>query len=68
SEFLERFPRLRVVHLQGFALDAVPESILSMENLTDLHLKSSEITLTPDTAHRLGGMEHLEYIDLDDNP
>ena len=68
SEFLERFPRLRVVHLQGFALDAVPESILSMENLTDLHLESSEITLTPDTAHRLGGMEHLEYIDLDDNP
>lgn len=68
NEFLERFPRLRVVHLQGFELDALPESIFSMENLTDLHLENSAITLTPDTALRLAGMEHLQYIDLDDNP
>ena len=39
-----------------------------MENLNDLHLENSAITLTPDTALRLAGMEHLQYIDLDDNP
>ena len=68
DEFLQRFPRVRVLQLQGFELDVLPESIFSMPNLTDIHLESSAITLTPETAQRLAGMERLEYIDLDDNP
>ena len=68
NEFLQNFPRLRVLKLQGFALDAVPESLPSMQNLTELYLEDSNITLTPTAAQALSGLENLEHIDLDGNP
>lgn len=68
NEFLLRFPRLRVLQLQGFELDLLPEAIFSMPNLTELRLEGSAITLTPESAAGLAGLEHLEYIDLDHNP
>lgn len=68
NEFLLRFPRLRVLQLQGFELDLLPEAIFSMPNLTELRLESSAITLTAESAAGLAGLERLEYIDLDYNP
>lgn len=68
NEFLQHFPKLRVLKLQGFALDALPESLFSMQNITELYLEDSNITLTPATAQAFAGLENLEHIDLDDNP
>lgn len=68
NEFLQNFPKLRALKLQGFALDTVPESLSSMQNLTELYLEDSNITLTPTTAQALSGLENLEHIDLDGNP
>jgi Leucine-rich repeat (LRR) protein len=65
---LQNFPKLRALKLQGFALDAVPESLSSMQNLTELYLEDSNITLTPTAAQALSGLENLEHIDLDGNP
>lgn len=68
NEFLLHFPGLRVLDLRGFALDRLPEALYSMPNLSELRLEDSSITLTPTSVAGLAGLEHLEYIDLDDNP
>ena len=68
NEFLQHFPKLRALKLQGFALDTVPESLFSMQNITELYLEDSNITLPPTTAHAFAGLENLEHIDLDHNP
>ena len=68
NEFLQRFPKLRALDLRGFELDHLPDAVLSMQNLTELRLEQSSITLTPDSAAGLAGLEYLEYIDLDQNP
>ena len=68
NEFLQHFPRLRVLDLRGFALDRLPDAVFSMQYLTQLRLEDSNITLTPASAANLSGLEYLEYIDFDDNP
>lgn len=68
NEFLQHFPRLRVLELRNFELDRLPDAVSTLQNLTELRLENSSITLTPDSAAGLAGLEHLEYIDLDDNP
>ena len=68
NEFLQHFPKLRVLKLHGFALDTVPESLFSMLNITELYLEDSNITLTPTTARAFAELENLEHIDLDHNP
>lgn len=68
SEFLQHFPQLRVLKLQGFALDTLPESLFSMQHITELYLEDSHITLSPTSAQALAGLENLEHIDLDNNP
>ena len=68
SEFLQHFPQLRVLKLQGFALDTLPESLFSMQHITELYLEDSNITLSPTSTQALAGLENLEHIDLDNNP
>ena len=68
NEFLQHFPKLRALKLQGFALDAVPESLFSIQDITELYLEDSNITLSPTTAHAFAGLENLQHIDLDHNP
>ena len=68
NEFLQRFPRLRALELRGIALDQLPDALFSMQNLTELRLEDSAITLTDESAAGMAGLERLEYIDLDHNP
>ena len=68
NEFLQHFPGLRVLELRNFELDRLPDAVFTMQNLTELRLENSAITLTPESASGLAGLERLEYIDLDNNP
>ena len=68
NEFLQHFPRLRVLELRNFELDHLSEAVFTLQNLTELRMEGCAITLTPESASGLAGLEHLEYIDLDNNP
>lgn len=68
NEFLQRFPNLRRLKLQGFALDRLPKTLTTMPQLLELKLPRCGITLTPEDAHMLAALEQLQILELDDNP
>jgi hypothetical protein len=68
EEFLQRFPNLRRLKLQGIQMDRLPEVLAAMPGLFELKLPNCGITLTPDSAQVLGGLEQLGIIELDNNP
>lgn len=68
EEFLQQFPNLRRLRLQGIQMDRLPEVLAAMPGLFELKLPDCGITLTPESALVLGGMEQLEIIELDNNP
>ncbi|WP_085725689.1 dermonecrotic toxin domain-containing protein [Pseudomonas sp. R37(2017)] len=77
-DFLECFPNLRTLNLEGVDLRGVnargvlegslPRAIWQMPNLTELNLKSTGLVLSEQTAGRLSGLVHLRTLDLSDNP
>lgn len=78
SGFLECLPNLRTLDLgatdlrilmPGGGLRAsLPEAISQMKQLTRLDLHETGLTLTEQTAGKLGELTRLETLDLSDNP
>lgn len=68
SRFLEYFPNLDSLTVRGYQLDNIPEAIFRMSRLTALSLPECRITLTEETLNALAGMDHLDYLNLRDNP
>ena len=68
EDFLQQFPNLRRLKLQGIQIDRLPEVLATMPELFELKLPDCGITLTPESAQVLGGLEQLGIIELDNNP
>jgi len=68
SRFLEYFPNLESLGVQGYQLDNIPEAVFKMRNLTSLSLPDCRITLTQTTLNALNGMEKLDSLNLRGNP
>ncbi|QJI39831.1 leucine Rich Repeat (LRR)-containing protein [Pseudomonas sp. ADAK2] len=76
--FLESFPHLRTLDLQGTDLRIAqpqggwntqpPEVIYRLTQLTHLNLRGTGLTLTEQTAGKLGELTRLEELDLSENP
>ncbi|VVN98697.1 dermonecrotic toxin domain-containing protein [Pseudomonas fluorescens] len=78
NDFLESFPNLRTLNLQGTDLrlsdndgnlvSAVPPQISRMRHLIQLNLRDTETAFTEATASRLSELTQLQHLDLSDNP
>jgi Leucine-rich repeat (LRR) protein len=68
SRFLEYFPNLDSLAVRGYQLDNIPEAVFRMGRLRVLSLPDCRITLTQETLNALAGMEHLDHLNLRDNP
>ncbi|VVO48761.1 hypothetical protein PS862_00198 [Pseudomonas fluorescens] len=78
NDFLESFPNLRTLNLEGVDLrlpdidgnleSVLPPQITRLRQLTSLNLRSTEMKFTHATASRLREIPHLQWLDLSDNP
>ena len=76
--FLESFPNLRILDMQGVDLrlaDAdgnlesiLPSTIAQLQHLTSLNLRSTQLTFEQNTAAQLSQLVNLQSLDLSDNP
>ncbi|WP_207265697.1 dermonecrotic toxin domain-containing protein [Pseudomonas sp. GW101-3H06] len=76
--YLECFPRLRVLNLEGTDLrlpnidgeleSALPSTIPQLQHLTSLNLRSTRLTFREDTSAQLSSLVNLQTLDLSDNP
>ncbi|MBD0682433.1 leucine-rich repeat domain-containing protein [Pseudomonas sp. PSB11] len=68
SRFLEYFPNLESLTVRNYQLENIPEAIFRMARLTALSLPECRITLTQQTLDGLAGIEHLDHLNLRNNP
>ncbi|WP_339523396.1 leucine-rich repeat domain-containing protein [Pseudomonas sp. EL_65y_Pfl2_R96] len=81
NDFLESFPNLRMLNLEGVDLSAfqvlnaedqliraLPPSMARLHDLTSLNLRFCDLTFTDRAASQLSGMIRLQDLDLSDNP
>jgi Leucine-rich repeat (LRR) protein len=68
GRFLESFPNLDVLSIQGYQLDNIPQEVFGMARLTALNLPECNITLTQQTLNALAGMDRLDHLNLRNNP
>jgi Leucine-rich repeat (LRR) protein len=68
GRFLDSFPNLNTLTIRGYQLGNLPEAIFRMGRLSVLSLPECGITLTQETAGALAGMEHLDHLNLRENP
>jgi hypothetical protein len=68
NEFLDSFPRVRWLELQGNQLAGLPSQLGEMPNLVDLDLSSNNIRLTTDDAASLAELSGLKKLRLSYNP
>ncbi|VVN65919.1 dermonecrotic toxin domain-containing protein [Pseudomonas fluorescens] len=78
NDFLECFPHLRTLNMEGVDLrllneqgvwqGVLPQAIARMVDLTTLNLKSTRLVLTERAAGQLSGLVRLQVLDLSDNP
>ncbi|MGE8149721.1 dermonecrotic toxin domain-containing protein [Pseudomonas vancouverensis] len=79
--FLDGFPNLRILNLEGIdlrafrvfnaegqLLRALPRSIARMQDLTTLNLSTCGLTFSDTAAAQLNGLTRLQSLDLSDNP
>ncbi|KAB0495911.1 dermonecrotic toxin domain-containing protein [Pseudomonas vancouverensis] len=79
--FLDGFPNLRILNLEGVdlrvfrvinaegqVLRALPRSITRMQDLTTLNLSTCGLTFSDTAAAQLNGLTRLQNLDLSDNP
>ena len=77
NDFLECFPNLQTLNMEGFdlrllneqgALECVlPPAIAQMSRLTSLNLKSTRLVMTEKMTGQLSGLARLQALDLSDN-
>ncbi|MGF6557872.1 Leucine-rich repeat (LRR) protein [Pseudomonas sp. S30_BP2TU TE3576] len=68
GHFLENFPRLRSLTIREYTLGEIPEAVFRMGDLTALALTRSQVTLTTQSVIELAQMEHMDYLELSNNP
>ncbi|MHC8288270.1 dermonecrotic toxin domain-containing protein [Pseudomonas sp. XS1P51] len=68
GSFLESFPNLKSLRLRDCNLGNIPDAVFKMGQLRSLSLPNCRITLSPESANALAGMELLDYLDLGHNP
>lgn len=76
--YLERFPRLRTLNLEGTDLrlpnvnghleSKLPSTIAQLQHLAFLNLRSTRLTFQENTAAQLSSLVNLQTLDLSDNP
>ncbi|MDF2795990.1 MAG: hypothetical protein K0S85_3743, partial [Pseudomonas orientalis] len=67
-EFLQAFPSLRHLDINGIPMRTLPEQISSLPNLSLLTLNNCRITLDANSHAALSSMTRLRMLDLSDNP
>lgn len=65
--FLERFPNLETLHIQGYALQDIPAGVFILPKLKTLIMSHCRLRLTQASADALSDLQHLAYLDLSDN-
>lgn len=68
SSFLDHFPRLRLLNVNGNALTGVPRAIRRMRGLTELSMRGNRIVLDTQGIADLRNLTRLEALDLFGNP
>ncbi|WP_050483070.1 dermonecrotic toxin domain-containing protein [Pseudomonas sp. Ant30-3] len=68
GRFLERFPNLQNLSVQGYQVADLPEAITAMRDLTSLSLVDCQITLTPLAIDAMAALDQLKVLDLRNNP
>lgn len=66
--FLKHFKDLKTLHLQDNRVTRLPEALSLMPNLERLYLDRNQLQLTDHTLTKLGGLEHLRTLSLNNNP
>ncbi|MEX5496345.1 leucine-rich repeat domain-containing protein [Pseudomonas asgharzadehiana] len=66
--FLKRFPQLESLLVHRYALPDIPLEVFNLAKLRSLSLTFSGLRLSPASADALSGLEHLNYLDLSENP
>jgi Leucine-rich repeat (LRR) protein len=67
GHFLESFPRLRSLSIQGYRLQRIPEQVFRLARLRELILPHGDIHLTVESNNALADLHQLTYLDLSDN-
>ncbi|WP_248742492.1 MULTISPECIES: dermonecrotic toxin domain-containing protein [unclassified Pseudomonas] len=68
GRFLEAFPQLVSVDIQGYELTGIPEAIFRMKRLNTLSLPACGLTLSPQDVAGLASLDSLDLLHLHDNP
>ena len=68
GKFLENFPQLRELDLEGNIMNRLPPAIGELRQLTHLVLDNNQIMLTPQAVARLRSLTRLEVLRLQGNP
>ncbi|WP_438299454.1 hypothetical protein [Pseudomonas sp. NMS19W] len=68
GRFLEAFPQLVSVDIQGYELTGIPEAIFRMKRLNTLSLPACGLTLSPRDVAGLANLDNLDLLHLHDNP
>jgi Leucine-rich repeat (LRR) protein len=68
TSFLDYFPNVESLTIQGFQLDNIPEAVFRMAKLKTLNLSKCNVTLTPQTVEALASMDNLIILNLRKNP
>ncbi|MFC6297758.1 NEL-type E3 ubiquitin ligase domain-containing protein [Pseudomonas spelaei] len=68
ANFLQHFPKLKVLDLTGNALTTLPPAIQRMPNLRELNLADNKIVLDASTSEQLSNLSRLRGLNLANNP
>jgi Leucine-rich repeat (LRR) protein len=68
TDFLNRFPMLRSLNLNGNGVTRLPPSIGQMRFLNSLGLADNQLVLDPEAVSRLAKLRRLQVINLNNNP
>lgn len=66
--FFQKFPRLRDLQLNNFALDQLPQTLAQLPQLTTLTLNQCGVVFTPHIQTSLASMSNLKSLALPNNP
>lgn len=68
DSFLAQFPNLQELKFESAHLKALPQSLLNLQDLTQLHLSKNQIRLTSQDAGKLAALKKLRVVNLNNNP